>query len=171
MKNLLINKIKPFLLVLILFNMASMAYAGGLKDFSGTAAKVTDYTGKGKWTLVMFWASDCHICNKEAHQYVDFHLVHSDTDATVLGITLDGKARFAEAKGFIKRHNVDFPNLIGEPEDVAHIYMEYANRPWIGTPSFLLFDPKGTLRAQEVGAVPTSLIEEFIQQNSVAAKK
>lgn len=157
--------------MLISMATSSAVFAGGLTDFSGKPAKLEDYTGKGKWTLVMFWASDCHICNKEAHAYVDFHFAHSDKDAIVLGISIDGKAKFKDAQAFIKRHSVDFPNLIGEPEDATAVYMEYANRPWIGTPSFLLFSPKGELLAQEVGAVPPEMIEEFIENYTAQGKK
>ena len=49
--------------------------------------------------------------------------------------------------------------------------MEYAQRPWIGTPSFLLFDPQGNLLAQQVGAVPPELIEEFIAKHTAANAK
>lgn len=143
--------------------------AAGLTDFKNTPKTIEDFSGKGKWLLVMFWASDCHICNKEAHQYVDFHFTHSDKDATVLGISADGNERFKDAKKFIKRHSVDFPNLIGEPEDVAAIYGKYSNSQWVGTPSFLLFSPKGEVMAAQVGAVPPEVIEDFMKKNSLAA--
>lgn len=143
--------------------------ATGLTDFKNTPKTIEDFTANGKWLLVMFWASDCHICNKEASQYVDFHFTHSDKDATVLGISADGKARFKAAEKFIKKHSVDFPNLIGEPEDVAALYGKYANSQWVGTPSFLLFNPKGEVMAAQVGAVPPEVIEDFMEKNSPAA--
>lgn len=142
------------------------ASAAGLTDFKNTPKTIEDFTANGKWLLVMFWASDCHICNKEAHQYVDFHFTHSDKDATVLGISADGKSRFKDAEKFIKRHSVDFPNLIGEPEDVAAIYAKHSNSRWVGTPSFLLFNPKGEVMAAQVGAVPPEVIEDFMEKNS-----
>jgi len=37
----------------------------GFKDLNGNIRTVDDYIGKGKWVLVMIWASDCHICNEE----------------------------------------------------------------------------------------------------------
>lgn len=151
------------------FTQIQLANAAGLTDFKNTPKTIEEYTANGKWLLVMFWASDCHICNKEAHEYVDFHFAHSDTDATVLGISADGKAQFKDAEKFIKKHAIDFPNLIGEPEDVAAIYGKHANSRWIGTPSFLLFNPKGKLMAAQVGAVPPEVIEDFMKKNPVAA--
>jgi len=143
----------------------------GLTDFKNNPKTIKDFTGNGKWLLVMFWASNCHICNKEAHQYVDFHFTHSDKDATVLGISIDGQARFKEAEKFIKRHNIDFPNLIGEPEAVMALYSEYSNSRWVGTPSFLLFNPQGELKAAQVGAIPPEIIEDFIEKNTPKPKQ
>ncbi len=144
---------------------------GILTDFKHNPKTIEDFSGKGKWLLVMFWASDCHICNKEAYKYVDFNFEHSDKDATVLGISIDGKAKFKEAVKFIKRHSVDFPNLIGEPEDVMALYSQYSNARWIGTPSFLLFNPQGELLAAQVGAIPPKIVEDFIVKNTKAATK
>jgi len=140
-----------------------------LLDLEGSPKSISDYTGKGKWTVVMFWASDCHVCNKEAQAYVDFHFVHSDDDAEVLGISTDGKAKLADARAFIDRHKINFPNIVGEFDDVAQIYTELTGSQFVGTPSFLVYDPQGNLKAAQVGAVPTDLIEEFIQTQSVAS--
>ena len=168
-------KFSRLIFVVTLFIGLSMqlplVQADGLTDFKNTPRTIKDFTGKGKWLLVMFWASDCHICNKEAHEYVDFHFVHSDKDAEVLGISLDGKAKFKDAQGFIKKHSVDFQNLIGEPEYVVSVFEKNAKSRWVGTPSFLLFNPKGEIVGAQVGALPTTLVEEIINKNSKASVK
>ena len=137
----------------------------GFQDFNGKPQVLENYLGKGKWTIVMMWASDCHICNREAHEYVDFHMIHSDNDATVLGISLDGESRKKEAEKFIKKHSIDFPNLIAEPEHVANLYQELTGQFFAGTPSFLIYSPDGELKAAQAGAVPTALIEDFMKKN------
>ena len=154
------------LLGFLIFSSFASAEIKGFEDFSGSKQKLENYTNKGKWLVVMMWASDCHICNKEAHEYVDFHMIHSDKDATVLGISLDGESRKKEARGFIKKHSVDFPNLIGEPEYVSKLYQELTGEFFAGTPSFLIYSPTGELKAAQAGAVPTALIEDFITKNS-----
>jgi len=156
-----------FSLFVASFTTSTQAEIQGFQDFNGKPQVLENYTGKGKWLVVMMWASDCHICNKEAHEYVDFHMVHSDDDATVLGISLDGESRKKEAENFIKKHSVDFPNLIAEPEHVAAIYKELTGQFFAGTPTFLIFSPDGELKAAQAGAVPTQLIEDFMKQNSV----
>lgn len=169
-------KSKPFvgrlfsvlsLLILMLSSPILLAEMKTLQDFNGKPDTLESHVGKGKWLIVMMWASDCHICNREAHEYVDFHMVHSDEDATVLGISLDGASRKKEAEKFIKRHSVDFPNLIGEPEFISNLYQKLTGSYFAGTPTFLIYSPSGELKAAQAGAVPTKLIEEFIAKNSV----
>lgn len=137
-----------------------------LQDFDGKSAQIEDYTGKGKWLAVMYWASDCHVCNIEAANYADFHQRHRNIDATMLGVSLDGMAGKAAAEQFIKRHKIDFPNLIGEAELVALQYASLAGDMRFGTPSFLLYDPQGTLVASQLGAVPVASIEQYIEAHS-----
>lgn len=139
------------------------------KDLSGKARTVEEFTGSGKWTVVMIWASDCRVCNHEVHNYSDFHFVHSDRDARVVGISVDGWAGKQDAEAFIDRHNVSFPNLIGNLDAVADWFMQQTGARWVGTPTFLIYNPAGELKAQQVGAVPVELIEDFISKNSQTA--
>ena len=155
------------LLGLFLFSPLISAEIKGFEDFNGKPQVLENYVGKGKWLVVMMWASDCHICNREAHQYVDFHLVHSDVDATVLGISLDGEGNKKAAEKFISKHSIDFPNIIAEPEHVANLYRDLTGNFFAGTPTILVYSPEGELKAATAGAVPTNLIEDFIKKNSV----
>ena len=151
------------LVLLVGMSVAGNANAGGLTDFSGHSKKISDYTGNGKWRIVMIWASDCHVCNQEAHTYVKFNEEHKDKDAQMLGISMDGKAKLKDAEAFVQRHQLNFPNLIGEPVDVAMDYMRMTGSEWVGTPTFLIYGPKGDLLAKQEGAVPVELIENFIK--------
>ena len=153
----------------LFFMMLAFPLQAALQDMAGNPKSLDDYSGKGKWLVVMIWASDCHVCNREAQEYVDFHFLHSDSDAEVLGVSIDGQAKKAEALKFIDRHKINFTNLIGEPDEVGSLFSELTGTAFVGTPSFLIFDPKGVLKAQQVGAVPTNLIEEFMQRQSVAS--
>lgn len=150
-------------ITLFMLGVFSNSHAvSALYDLKGEPSSIDSFSGEGKWLVVMFWASDCHVCNMEAHQYVDFHFTHSDTDATVLGVSLDGMANKVAAEGFIKKHKINFPNLIGEPEAVANLFFELTGVSWRGTPTFLIYSPKGKLMVQQIGAVPTELIENFM---------
>ena len=152
------------LLVLIITGsiFVSPVSAEYFKTFDGKVKTLQDYVGKGKWTIVMMWAHDCHVCNKEAHQYVAFHDKHKNKDAIVLGISMDGFEAQDKAEKFIKQHKLNFENIIGKPQVIANMYEELTGADWFGTPTFLFFAPNGELKAQQVGAVPTPLIEQFM---------
>ena len=62
-----------FLLVLVIGPAYATTY---LKDFDGAIHSLDEYTGQGKWAIVMIWASDCQACNQEAENYVKFNKKH-----------------------------------------------------------------------------------------------
>lgn len=142
-----------------------------LTDFEGNRRSVEEFVGDGKWLVVMIWASDCHICNTEVPEYMAFHAAHKDTDASVLGISMDGESRKEEAIAFLERHLVNFPSLIGEVGAVTAVYGNLTGSFLAGTPAFLVYTPSGELAAKQIGAVPVKLIEEFMTANSKAANK
>ena len=171
-KNMANKRTINWLVAFILLVFISQAQAMNLlKDFDGVYHSLDEYTGQGKWAVVMIWASDCHACNQEAANYVKFNREHKDKDAFILGISTDGREKMPEAVKFIKRHGVDFNNLIDEPENVARLYSGLTGQPFVGTPTFLVFSPTGELRAAQVGAVPTEIIESFIAKETAAAEK
>jgi len=159
-------------LFVILLLIPSLAHSKDeLRDFNGVANSLDNLTGKGKWSIVMFWAHDCHVCNEEAHEYVAFHEKHAAKDAEVIGISLDGTKYSKQARSFVKRHQLNFTNLIGEPHDVAGIFEDLTGEDWVGTPTFLVYNPKGEILAQQVGAVPVNLIEAFMAKQSLKSSK
>jgi peroxiredoxin len=157
---------------LAVFSLLCVATANAgdsLQNFDGKPSGIEQYAGNGKWLVVMLWASDCGVCNKEVHQYTAFHKKHSDKDAVILGVSLDGAEKKTDAEAFLSRHKVNFPNLIGEPEVVAGLYQDLTGSQWVGTPTFMVYNPKGELIGAQVGAVPPKTIESFIDRESQAA--
>ena len=127
---------------------------------------IDDSRQSGKWMVVMIWAHDCEICEREVGDYHQFHQRRAGDDAMVLGITLDGEARKQQALDFMNRHELGFVNLIGEPEVVAGYYQLTTGSRWVGTPSFLIFNPDGELMAKQAGAVEVEIVENFIAANT-----
>jgi len=155
-----------YLLPIILLLFSSGSSASSFAALTGNQNSVDDYTGKGKWVVLMIWASDCHICNRESQSYVEFHEKYKNDNAVVVGLSMDGKAGTSDALEFLDRNKVSFDSLIGEPEQVASFYSEKVGIPWAGTPTFMIYAPDGSLAAQQVGAVPTELLENFINSQS-----
>ena len=168
------KRVHSMILALLIGCLAATAQAtekGALADFDGNPRTIESYAGDGKWLVVMFWAHNCHVCNQEAESYAQFHDAYKDTTARVLGVSIDGDANRADAEAFIDRHDLPFPNLIGEPVPAMLRYMTLTQEQFRGTPSILLFGPDGTLKAAQAGAVPISSIEAFIERNSAKAAK
>lgn len=154
------------LLLVVLVMILQSVSAAELKTFNGKQAGISQYAEKGKWLVVMIWASNCHVCNEEARSYDQFYKKHKLKDAVLLGLSIDGKAKKKAAEKFISRHKVTFPNILGEPRQVMELYLDLTGDDTFGTPSFLVYDPKGKLIAGQVGAVPPKLIEAFIEEES-----
>lgn len=150
----------------ILFHTFVPTSHAQLYDFEGNTQKIENYTKKGKWTVVILWASWCRISNKIIHEYVDFYTFRNDYNADVLGISMDGNKNKKKAQKFIDKHGLKFTNLIGEHENISNIFTNLSGASWIGTPAFLVYSPSGELRAAEQGGVPAKVIEQFIQQQS-----
>lgn len=153
---------RTLLPLLFALGLALPVAAAPLTTFDGQPADLADHTGQGQWTLVKIWASDCGVCNEEAHAYVAFHAAHQASDARMVGISLDGRDNLFDAEAFVERHELNYPNLIVDWRGGSELFYRLTGTPLNGTPAFLLFDPKGEVVAQQVGAVPVELIETFI---------
>lgn len=157
---------RPLLPLLLLLCLALPVAAEPLATFDGQPARISDYTGKGQWTVVKIWVSDCGVCNAEAHAYVAFHAKHRDSDAQMLGISLDGREHLFDAEAFVERHALNYPQLLIDWEGGSRMYRELTGASLNGTPAFLIYTPDGELVAQQLGAVPVDLIESFIAGRS-----
>jgi peroxiredoxin len=119
-----------------------------LRDVDGQHRPLGDYIGRGQWTVVAVWSVDCLICQREMPEIAFFHDAHRSRDASVLGVSVDGFTERQRVQRFIDEHALGFPNLIGERADVARL----SGSPFRGTPTYLIFTPRGELAARHVGA-------------------
>ena len=133
---------------------------------SGEFQTLNAHQAPGQWLVVMIWAHDCEVCEREVGDYQRFHQRGGGANAKVLGITLDGGEFAAQARDFISRHGLTFDNLIAEPQTVVGYYQAVTGSRWVGTPSFLVFGADGELKAKQVGAVEVEVVENFIAANS-----
>ncbi len=165
---LIFKSLRPVLSLIFACSLfISMANADdAVRDMQGNITALEARLVPDKWNVVMIWASDCHVCNQEAAQYSDFHMVHEDDDAVVLGFSMDGEEGKADAEGFINRHELQFPNLIGDVRTVATWYQDNTGEAFRGTPTFVVIDGNGKVQAAQPGAVPTATIEKFIDSKS-----
>lgn len=151
---------------------ASQAWAEALAPFpdlvtvDGTAVTTESDVGNGKWNLVMIWATDCHVCSIMKPKISAFHNKHKDLNAEVYGIALDGRENLDAVKFYMKEHKVAFPTYVGEIDLVAINYEINSESSFAGTPTYLLFDPTGELKAIDFGMLNIEDIERFMERNS-----
>ncbi len=159
----------PLVLLSILYAGLSQA-SPNFKNLKTDAFQtLEDYQRDSKWLVVMIWASDCEICKREAGSYQRFHTRSEQIATRVIGLTLDGSEREADARKFVARYGLEFDNLLAEPETVMAYYQLLTGSRWVGTPSFLVFGPEGELMAKQAGAVEPEIIENFIAANSTGS--
>jgi peroxiredoxin len=141
-----------------------------LKTVDGESRNVSEYIGKGKWTVVAIWAHNCHVCNDEMPAMTFFHDAHKDNDAIVLGVSIDGWDKRLKAKRFIETHALNFPNLIAEPRQ--EVIGKFGGGQFYGTPTFYVYSPEGELLARQIGPISGEDIEKFMQSaNQVKREK
>lgn len=161
-----IRNIAVFFILAIFYTLPAMAEsdAWGLTDLQGNPRTIDEFASRDKWLVVMFWAQDCPICNREAHEYAAFHKQHSGHDAIVLGVSIDGKAKIEQARTFVQKHKLPFQSLIGDPGVIATVYFNETGTSWFGTPTFMIFNPGGGLEYNRAGPVSIKLLKKMIRE-------
>jgi cytochrome c biogenesis protein CcmG, thiol:disulfide interchange protein DsbE len=111
---------------------------------------LADY--RGRWVMVNFWASWCVPCREEATTLNELQKERGGADFTVLGI--DSNDLSPDAKAFVKRYGVGYPQLRDGDGDLAH---EFGTT---GVPESYLFDPRGQLKEAWPGPVTAKILRE-----------
>lgn len=153
-----------FGLGLLLAGLAGTVYAASpdipMRALDGAPRNVNEFIGHGKWTVVVAWAHDCHICGKEIHEMSAFHAAHQDKDAVVLGVSIDGFDQADKARRFVEKHKLPFVNLIAEPRQ--EVMGKFGAGRFVGTPTYYIFNPGGQIVGQNVGPVTRAEVETFL---------
>lgn len=121
-----------------------------LTTTTGKSAKLSDFIGKGKYTLIDFWASWCRPC-REAMPELQA-TVKDHKDLTVFGIAVSDK--LDDTKQAIKDLSITWPVLCDEQGASASTYGITA------IPATLLFSPDGKLVAKNF---PLATLPDLMQ--------
>jgi hypothetical protein len=138
----------------------------GLVTIEGDALTQGPGVGQGRWTLVMIWVTNCHICREQKPKISAFHDARKHRDAEVFGIAMDGAGKLSKVKKFIDKYGVTFPTFVGDMMSVMKDYEKLTNEPFQGTPTYLLFNPEGELKGNNPGPITIASLERFIERHS-----
>lgn len=132
-----------------------------LKDMTGRAVNLKDYTGQ-KPLLLVFWSAKCPHCQKEMPRIQAYYGQHAD-QFQVLSIT-----RFADeahrrlTQDYIAQKRLTFPVLVDE----AGVNEAYSVE---GIPTWMIVDTAGRIRYIAVGEKPD--LEAILDRELPAAAK
>jgi hypothetical protein len=164
-----LHRIRLFIMVLLMAPGLVLAAAPDvrLKDMDGKDHHVSEFIGQGKWTVVVVWSADCPICRRDIYHMTFFHEEHRKTDATVLGLSVDGQAGRDKARAFVNDQTLNFPNLLGGPDDPGRL----SGTMFIGTPTYYVFSPEGEFMTQRIGPMTQAQAEDVLRGLEKQQKK
>lgn len=109
-------------------------------DVNGQTVKISDYAGKGKYTLLEFWASWCGPCRFDIPHLKEVYRLYHASGFEVLSISMDvDKSAWLKA---VKEEQMDWPQLSdlkGFEGSLSKLYN------FTGIPACVLIAPDGTI--------------------------
>lgn len=159
--------------ILIIFSSTLMVMTDTLAEYlmlegiDGKQHAFNDYIGKGKWTVLNIWGTDCPPCREEMPDLVQFHDTHKDTDARVIGIAIDfpsySYANKKEVIEFADDFMIDFPLLLSDSTITQKLRLGRLE----GLPSTYVFTPGGKVIGMQVGGITKAILEKLIKKHAL----
>lgn len=149
------RQVYPKWLVGLLLALAvSWAQAADFRvtDTKGKTHTLSGY--KGKWVLVNYWATWCPPCLEEIPDLIALH-ENKKNNLVVIGVAMDYRDP-KQVIDFAEGLFVDYPIVLGNAKVVSQI------GPIQGLPTTYLYNPKGKMVAQQVGAITRAMVESYI---------
>ncbi len=103
---------------------------------------LSDYVGKGRYTLVDFWASWCGPCIRETKVLKKIREEFQGKPLDILGVAVWDEPANTEAA--IKRHELPWPQIINAQSVPTDLY------GISGIPCIILFGPDGTIISRDL---------------------
>lgn len=118
----------------------------------------------GRWELVMFWATYCHICKKDFKKLGTFIEDNPEISLTIVGVVIDGLEEQEQTQTLVKKHNLDYTHLITDYDRANIVYREESGKQLMGTPSYLLYNPQNKLVAFNTNAIDIDALEIYVYE-------
>ncbi|SIN77586.1 TlpA family protein disulfide reductase [Halodesulfovibrio marinisediminis] len=112
-------------------------------------------SGKGKVTVVNFWASWCPPCREEMPDLVKTRAAFSDDDLLLIGISVDEDVALAEKA--VKEFGLNYPVHVAESD----VYETFGIQ---SIPRLLVYDTKGKLVVDHVGPVTFEDLKKLVDE-------
>lgn len=158
--------IRNLVVLLGLMMISNLTFA--LTTLDGKADKIENYLGKGKWTVVEVWESNCSACRMHMPDMVMFD--GKLENVQLLGISLDTQNGVKKTQSFIDEYDIEFPTLVSNNVETNIWLQQTVGQGLLGTPTFVIFNPEGKRMAVQSGIVATASLERYITSRSKTKK-
>ena len=118
----------------------------------------------GRWELVMFWATYCHICKKDFKKLGAFIDDNPEISLTIVGVVIDGLEEQDQTRAIVKKHNLDYTHLVTDYDRANIVYRKKSGKQLMGTPSYLLYNPQNKLVAFNTNAIDIDALEIYVYE-------
>lgn len=137
-------------------------------DFTITNDSITqslsDYVGKGRYTLVDFWASWCGPCIRETKVLKKIREEFQGKNLDILGVAVWDEP--ANTETAIRRHDLPWPQIINAQSVPTDLY------GISGIPCIILFGPDGTIISRDLqGDALIQSVREALDPSGTSADK
>ena len=149
-------------IALLLVTMSASADEVIVFNLDAKRGELNDYLDKTKWNVVMAWTTYCEICREQYPMLSELHGKYADSKAVVLGISLDGYREAEKIREYRDKYAHKFPSIITSSTQFGSFYKRATGEDFTGTPTYLLIDKDGALRAYLDGATTLAVFEHII---------
>ncbi len=138
-----------------------------LDGVDGEQHALNEFIGKGKWVVLNIWGTACPYCRAELDALIDFHDLHHETDAIVIGLTLDWPSfKYPdkdELDEFALDYFIEYPLMLVDADLAGEVIGKKVDM----IPITYFYNPAGELVLRLNGVVTRAQLEKIIKDDSV----
>jgi len=92
-----------------------------------------------------------------------FHRRTSNRGVSVVGVSTDSKSLRAKATDTYHLTRTSFPNYYFEGDSFQQAFQLHLGQDFLGTPTYMVFSPDGTLTGVHTGAITRSMLDQSFE--------
>ena len=124
-----------------------------VKTLEGKTVNIQEYVGKGKVTVLSFWATWCAPCKKELDNIADIYPEWQELGVEVVAVTIDDARQLAKVPAMVKSKGWEYTILSDSKQDLQRA-LNFQT-----VPQTFLLDQEGNIVYTHTGYQPGDEVE------------